>query len=170
MPKFKDIPQKCYYSLVNSVYSLPTFIEEIDTYIKHNNLILTPDFQRGHVWNENQQIDFIENLLQGGARHARGILLNVPHQYVEYKECVLVDGLQRYTSILKFVNNELKCFNQYCNEFNDRPNRADVFMTIAINTLTTKKEVLEWYLSLNDTGVHHTLEELNRVKMLLQQC
>jgi len=174
MISFKDIQQQCYYSLINStsIYSLPTFIEEIDDYIKCDNLVLTPDFQRGHVWTESQQISFIENLLQGGARHARGILLNVPHrlQRVEYNECVLVDGLQRYTSILKFIKNELKCFNHYFNEFKDSPDRTVVFMTIAVNTLTTKKEVLEWYLSLNDTGVHHTSEELNRVKQLMQQC
>lgn len=36
---------------------------------------LNPDFQRGHVWIENQQIKYIEYILRGG-KTARVIYLN----------------------------------------------------------------------------------------------
>jgi len=38
-------------------------------------LQLNPDFQRGHVWIENQQIKYIEYILRGG-KTARVIYLN----------------------------------------------------------------------------------------------
>jgi hypothetical protein len=39
---------------------------------------------------------------------------------------------------------------------------------IVINDLPTKKQVLEWYLQMNKGNVAHTDEELNKVKMMLE--
>ncbi len=36
-----------------------------------------------------------------------------------------------------------------------------------VNDLQTRAEVLQWYLDLNEGGVVHTSEELNRVRAML---
>ena len=38
-----------------------------------------------------------------------------------------------------------------------------------INDLEDRKAVLQWYLDLNEGGVIHTAEELNKVKKLLDE-
>jgi len=43
-----------------------SFVKEINHYINDYGLILCPDFQRGHVWTEQQQVKFIEYVLAGG--------------------------------------------------------------------------------------------------------
>jgi len=175
--KFKDIPQyietgswECNYSfqsLVKTIEGWSTNTEDSDTLLEMN-----PDFQRGHVWTEQQQIAFVESVLKGGAKNARVIYLNNPNwmKYYDkpYKDFVCVDGLQRYTAIKRFINNEIKVFGHYYNEFEDNL-RGKHDMKINVNDLPTRKDVLQWYLEHNSGGTIHTEEEINRVKILLEK-
>ena len=138
---------------------------------------LDPDFQRGHVWTENQQIAYIEFMLRGG-KSSYTLYWNHP-DYIESRQphcnldgvLVLVDGKQRLTTILKFLKNELKAFGYYLSEYGDdakrilRANRVEM----AVNDLQTREELLKWYLDLNDGGVVHSTEEILRVRYLLAQ-
>ena len=65
--KFTDIPQlltnKANYKVdVGFKY----FSKTINQYIEEYGLILNPEFQRGHVWTEEQQEKYIEYVLKGG--------------------------------------------------------------------------------------------------------
>jgi len=175
--KFRDIPQyietgswECNYGFE----SLIKTIEEWSTTTKDSDVLLemNPDFQRGHVWTEDQQIAFVESVLKGGAKNARVIYLNNSNwmKYIDrpYKDFVCVDGLQRYTAIKRFINNEIKVFGFYYNEFEDRL-RGKHDMKINVNDLPTRKDVLEWYIQFNAGGTIHTEEEINRVKKLLEK-
>lgn len=166
--KFKDIPQftaESNYQINQPLRSLFKFIKEEQDEL---NLQLNPDFQRGHVWTESQQVAFIEYLLRGG-KSGRDIYFNNPqrkHSTKEYFDYVCVDGLQRLTACLKFLNNEIKAFGYYYNEFEDKLFNVDLI--IHVNDLQTRNEVLTWYLEMNSGGTVHTEEELNRVKKLLK--
>jgi hypothetical protein len=70
---------------------------------------MNPDFQRGHVWTEEQQIAYVEYLLKGGMS-GRTFYFNKPSWKNKdtingYDDFVCVDGLQRTTAIEKFLNN-----------------------------------------------------------------
>ena len=173
--KFSDIPQyidtgswECNYSFEKLVKAIEGWSNGIDTNVK---LEMNPDFQRGHCWTENQQISFIESVLKGGAKNARVIYLNNPnwkHSDRIYKDFVCVDGLQRYTAIKRFINNEIKIFGYYYNEYEDDL-RMKYDMKINVNDLPTRKDVLQWYLEMNSGGTIHTEEEINKVKELLSK-
>ena len=173
--RFSDIPQnidsgswECNYSFEKLVRAIEEWSNGIDTNVK---LEMNPDFQRGHVWTDEQQIAFLESVLKGGAKNARVIYLNNPnwkHRDRLYKDFVCVDGLQRYTAIKRFINNEIKVFGYYCNEFEDSL-RMKHDMRININDLPTRKDVLQWYLEMNSSGTIHTEEEINKVKELLKK-
>ena len=176
--KFKDIPQfietgswECHYSLPNLVKTIEEWCSGVDTDID-SPLEMNPDFQRGHVWNEQQQIAFVESVLRGGAKNARVIYLNNPNwiRYHDrkYTDFVCVDGLQRYTAIKRFINNEIRVFGYYYNEFEDNL-RMKHDMKININDLPTKVDVLQWYIEHNSGGTIHTEDEINRVKELLEK-
>ena len=135
-------------------------------------LEMQPDFQRANVWSEEQEIVYVETVIKGGATHARTIYLNCPDWKggcsTKYKDFVCVDGLQRYTAIKKFVENKLRVFGLLMNEFEDYKILERMFhMKLNVNNLQNKKDVLLWYLQINDGGTYHTKDELDKVKSML---
>jgi hypothetical protein len=145
---------------------LDSFKSNINRYIEEYNLILDPDFQRGHIWNEQQQISFVEFILANGSS-GRELLFNHPGWMKNFRgDFVCVDGLQRITAILRYVDNEIKAYDSYYKDMTDHlPNCNDMIVTI--NTLKTRKEVLTWYIQLNSCGTPHSEEEIERVKYLI---
>jgi uncharacterized protein with ParB-like and HNH nuclease domain len=168
--KFSDIPQFTSEGNYNVNMPFPYLIKWIDENIKELGLDLNPDFQRGSVWTEGQQIAYIEYLIKGG-QSARIIYFNQPGWMSDFTgEFVCVDGLQRLTAIQKFMNNEIKVFNHYLDEYEDKNillRKLDVI--INVNNLQTRKEVLQWYLDFNTGGTVHSKKEINRVKKLLEE-
>lgn len=142
--KWSDIPKLTSAGHWRVNYDIVPFVSHIENEIKEG-LVLNPDFQRGHVWTEEQQSKFIEYYLMGGDI---GIIhLNAPNWTSVENDgtYVCVDGLQRITAFMKFVHNELKAFGHYFNEFEGRVPR-DLNIVLSVNNLKTRKEVLNWYL------------------------
>jgi hypothetical protein len=169
--KWSDIPQFTRAGSWECDYSISSLVKFIEDAEQNEGLEMNPDFQRGHVWSEEQQIAYVEFLLKGG-KTARVIYLNNSswNSVVRSNEnvYVCVDGLQRYTAIKRFVKGEIKAFGFYYNQFEGNPRMAQG-IKINVNDLKTRKEVLEWYIEFNSGGTVHTEEEINRVKRLLEQ-
>ena len=150
-----------------SHYKVEVEWNDLEYHIRHAEIDLNPDFQRGHVWTKEQQIKYIEFKLSGGFG-SNVILTNCSGWMDDFKgPYQLVDGLQRITAVLDFFHNKFKIFNKYY--FKDFEGRVPSYLTFEwhVNNLNTKAEVLKWYLEVNTGGVVHTQEELNRVKKLL---
>lgn len=167
MALFRDIPQY----ITEGSYEVNIDIDDIDRtierYVSGYNLDIDPDFQRGHVWDEEKQIRFIEFMLRGG-RSSRVIYFNHPGWMNSFKgDFVLVDGKQRLNAAMRFVKNEIPAFGYYRKEYTDKPSFIHSSFQFNINSLKTRKEVLQWYLDLNTGGVVHTKEEIDKVKKLL---
>ena len=171
--RFKDIPKLTSagsYQINVPLEDVPVQIkkwQENDSY----NLQLCPDFQRGHIWSKEQQISYIEYLLRGGTS-AKIIYFNKPswHGTIKYgyDDFVCVDGLQRLTAVLKFMNNDLQVFGSYYHDFEDRiPFSIDILFNV--NNLKTEKEVLQWYVDINTSGTPHTDEEIEKVKDMIKK-
>ncbi len=165
----KSIPK--YTSDGNYTVDIPLdyLPEKIENYIKRYALNMNPDFQRGHVWTEEQQIAFVEFVLRGGKtqpirfnHYSWGTFRNNP----EVDEMVCVDGLQRTTALLKFQNDELEVFGGYKRSQIDNLNLSNDIQ-ITVNNLKTRKEVLQWYIDLNAGGTVHTEDDIEKVKILL---
>ena len=177
--KFKDIPKQfrqgnweCSYGFKSLVRYINELKEDVDG--MGYKLQMNPDFQRGHVWTEEQQSRYIEAVLSNGARQARTIYLNCPDwsriNKKDYHEFVCMDGLQRYTAIEKFYNNQIKAYGHYLNEYEDKDILLrEHFFKLNINDLDNRKDVLKWYLQINDGGTPHTKEEIERVKKLYKE-
>lgn len=108
-------------------YEINTPLDDLQETIDHykdmdgvtGNLNLFPDFQRGHIWSVEQQIAYVEFFLKGGMT-GRVICFNCPNwghfskiPDGQYKDFVIVDGLQRLTALLKFSNGNLPAFGYY---------------------------------------------------------
>ena len=148
---------------------------------EYYGLELNPDFQRGNVWTEEQQIAYIEFILRGG-KTANVIYFNCPDFSMGSCERIsnrdklpmqCLDGLQRLTAIRKFMNNELPVFGgNYLDDFEDKKIMLRKFnlLKFNVNNLQTRKDILKWYIDYNSAGTYHTKEEIDRVKKLLEEC
>ena len=172
--KFKDIQQLTQIGSYQVNMPIKHFKQWIDENID-DGLQLNPAFQRGHIWNPDQQSSYIEFLLKGG-QSGRVIYFNCPswlnRSYLkkyEYNDFVCVDGLQRTNAILAFLDNEIKAFGLYYNQFEDKI-PFDVNVLINVNNLKTEKEVLTWYVEMNAGGTPHTKEEIEKVKRMIADC
>ena len=172
--RFKNVPQftkrGSYQINVPLKYVLPKITEwENDQFFQ---LKLNPNFQRGHVWTEAQQISYMEFLFRGGET-ARVIYFNKPDWQNfklsdDYNDFVCVDGLQRLTAVMRFLENEIKIFGSYYKEFEDEiPLSVDLIFNV--NNLKTEKEVLQWYVDMNSAGTPHTEVEIERVKRMIEE-
>lgn len=136
---------------------------------------MNPDFQRGNVWSREKQISYVENLIRGTAPTT--IKFNCAwfnnttaevsgmHGY----DMVCVDGLQRVTSIIAFMNDEFKIFN---NTHSAETLRSTPFnvnryaLTFEMYDIKDYGDLLQFYIDLNTGGVVHSDEEIARVKGL----
>jgi len=167
--RFKDIPQNvapANYRVNQDWNNLKDVLHRYQ-YDKIAKLDMNPEFQRGHVWTTEQQIAYVEFKLRGGSG-SNEIQFNCVGWMSSFKgPFVLVDGKQRLTAVLKFLDSEIPAFGHLYNEYTDRlPSHADFLF--CINDLPDIKSVLQWYLEMNSGGTPHTKEELNKVRKMLE--
>ncbi|WP_326430342.1 DUF262 domain-containing protein (plasmid) [Stutzerimonas frequens] len=141
-------------------------------------LELNPDFQRGHVWTQRQQVHYIENCLRGVVP-ASSLLIqfNCPEFSDDGSDSDLpdglqcVDGLQRYTAVTEFVQGRIKPFGLTVQEYVGTQFSAKrMFIKVAIHGYTRRTDLLEHYLSLNAGGTPHSDSEIERVRELLAEA
>lgn len=168
--KWDEIPKFKEFGMLNpEQIGFVGYVERVQTELEEMNLQLISDFQRGHVWTEEQQIAYVEFFLKGG-KSGRDFYYNINDE-----EYVCVDGLQRTTALTRFVNNEIKVFGQYFAEFDFdkylakyQPS-AEFAVNIYRNNLSNKKDILEWYVDMNSGGTPHSKEEIERIKRMIEE-
>ncbi len=143
-------------------------------YGEDGGLDLVPDFQRGHVWTQEQQERWIEAVLRG-AISTSGLMIqfNSPAwesgNYIGKlpKTTVCVDGLQRLTAIRKFMAGEISAFGRTVDQFNGTSYDSRRYrIRVAVHGFQTREELLQYYIDLNAGGTPHSEEEIARVRNL----
>jgi hypothetical protein len=153
--------------------------ESLERYFKVYNLDLNPDFQRGHIWSQEQQIKYIESLVKGFVGlAARTITFNNPSfgrdkdKHSDLDQMLCIDGLQRLNAIMGFVNKKFTIFEKELggvdlNYFNKSSFSLQTqTIKFQIMNMQTKLEVLNYYINFNSGGTPHTENEINRVKSM----
>ena len=170
--------RKSTYVVDVRIYSIETTLKQFEEQAIESGGVfdLNPDFQRGHVWNENKQIKFIEAVLKNNAPVL--VKFNCASYFQSRKEVVgmnpsdiiCVDGLQRITAMRKFVAGELKVFDKYyVSDFEGTPFDIRRYtFKIEMFDFTERNALLKFYIDLNRGGVVHSDEEIERVKALIK--
>ena len=134
---------------------------------------LQPNFQRGYVWTQEQQIAYIEAMFTGSMT-GKDIYFNHPtwgsFEDFEKYPLVCVDGQQRIGAVFAFVENRIPLFGRLFSEYEGRMPNDRGYFSIWVNNIKTDKKVYEWYLHLNSGGTVHTQEELDKVRALIAKA
>lgn len=140
-------------------------------------LDLNPDFQRGHVWSRDKQIAYVENVLRGTAPTL--LRFNCPCYGsnttpgdLPPNDLVCVDGLQRITALLSFLNGDFKVFDKYAApDLKGTPfDLSRYTVQFSVFEIRNRKDLLTFYLDINSGGVVHSDEELARVRALRDEA
>ena len=167
--RYEEIPRfpAINYSIDVPIGHLKEHLRNLENASIGDGLQLCPDFQRGHVWNREQQSAYMEFVFRGG-KSGRDIYMNHPGWMESWKgDFVLVDGLQRITAALAFLDNEVPIFGSYKNEF-DRLPFFSATLRIHVAKLQTRAEVLQWYIDFNAGGTPHADAEIERVRAMIE--
>ena len=172
MPKFSEIPQ----FTRSAEYRVNVSWSYLENHLKHLHrpdmgcpLVLDPDFQRAHVWNDAKRTKYVEFILRGG-QSSRDVYLNCSTWMASYSSpIVLVDGKQRIEAVRRFLSNQLPAFGHLFGEYEDRLRTVGPDFVFHVNNLKTRREVLQWYLDINSGGVVHTEKELKAVQNCLNK-
>lgn len=140
----------------------------------NSGLNLDPDFQRGHVWSDEQRSRYIEYVLRGGNAQLE-LQWNHPHWDGAEEtdlpiEMQIIDGKQRLEAVRKYLRGDICAFGRNVSEFNGTSfdvKRSLFRLKMNVHSMRTRKEVLQFYLDLNTGGVVHSSDEITRVRGLL---
>jgi len=129
----------------------------VDCFLDLYSLDFNPPFQREKVWNIGQKTRFIESILKGVIMPS--IIINVP---IDTRTGTVIDGKQRLTTIIDFVNDRIDVFSGYkCSEIDNLPKQT-VF--IQFTRFETMNECTELYLALIYGQTAHTQDEIEKAE------
>lgn len=169
--RIQDIPR---FSPRGSAYAVDVWPAAIERQLASmgelNGLDLDPDFQRIHVWNDEQRVRYMEYILRGG-KYARDIYFNSENWHSGTNIVQLVDGKQRLETIRRFMRDELAVFGKRLSEFKDaRTFTHDCAQTFRFHVYDLdRRGVLNLYYGLNYGGTPHTPEERAKVLALMEK-
>lgn len=138
-------------------------------------LNLDPDYQRGHVWTDEQAARFVGHLIEGGATPM--LIVNRDPTYNRHDE--VVDGKQRITACYRWYKGEIPAELTdgrlvYRRDLDETGQRYITGMTGAVQEIgyvqLDRAGILRLYLRLNRGGTVHTDEEIARVRALLAEA
>ncbi len=150
----------------------------LENYQRDWGLNLYPDFQRGHVWTEQQQVAYLEGVFRGTVGASQRIIqFNAPHWETDDhggdlpNELQIMDGLQRLTAVRRFMASDLAIFTGLRvddlegSRYSAR--RGLYRLQFCVHNFTSRADLIMWYVDFNSSGTPHSADEIARVKGLL---
>lgn len=176
--------QKIVRPLVTPVYTVALLWRNLKNSLEsfgqdYGGLVMEPDFQRGHVWTPEQQRHFIENALRGVISQA-GLTIQFNCPDFDYRgnlkkdvenSFVCMDGLQRITAVMKYIDGEIKPFGYSIHDFENtsfRLSGSNLRFQLCVYNMQTRAEILQHYIDINAGSTPHTKDEIDRVRNLLK--
>ncbi len=132
-------------------------------------LVMNPEWQRGRVWTDQQKISFMEYFLKGG-KTGRDVYFNCSSWAGKYDTPLYcVDGLQRITAAVDFLDNKIKVFGHYYSEYEDSVRLTNCTFVFHVLQIKTKRDLLKVYIDFNSGGTPHNPKEIERIKKMLAE-
>jgi len=162
---FRDIP-----SFPHAAYEVDVswdYLERQLAAFKDYGLDLDPDFQREHVWTEQQKTAYIEYILMGGELSKTLVFAANNWNAGTTTVLALLDGKQRLEAVRGFLRGEVYAFRRTFQELKGPLRIVKHGFRFRVVELRTRADMLKLYLALNVGGTPHAPEEIQRVQAML---
>jgi hypothetical protein len=145
----------------------------INQYLNEFGLDLDPDYQRGHVWDNDQQVNLIDSIFKhvdigkfAVIKRPWGPDGNKPLTPKLYE---VLDGKQRITAIIDYYLGHFKYKGKYYNElgYMDQGHFTNFSISYAESDYLTQEQKYRYFLKLNTTGTPVDPAHMERVAGLL---
>jgi Protein of unknown function DUF262 len=119
---------------------------------------VTPAFQRANdKWSKEMKLKFIENLLSGAKTELMFF------RFDETEDAQIIDGLQRTTAILDFIDGRIKPFGYSYDELGKAVKMFRSTIIIKIYTFDDWKSVGSFYIDMNE-NITHSKKDIQKAK------
>ncbi|SIQ14886.1 Protein of unknown function DUF262 [Rhizobium sp. RU20A] len=127
----------------------------VDLYneVETGRLILSPYFQRNYVWRDIHKKDFIDTILKGYPFPQIFIAKGTINVDTKQSTSCVVDGQQRLTTIIDFINQEFTYDGSYYNNLTQ--NEQELFLKYEVS-------IIDLDLTENDPALFEIFKRLNR--------
>lgn len=157
-------------------------IDSLSRMVADGEIDFDPPYQRGHVWTEDQQKNFVGFLIEGG-RAPEVFVRELPvTEDTKPPFYEVVDGKQRMTAMIRWWNGEIPA--RLSEEWDSQEiwvSDLDLVelrcikiggMNTSVQFLVdvTDAQVMRFHLRLNRGGTVHTDEEIERVQRLYEEA
>lgn len=151
-------------------YRVDTGLRRLKDTLEHYDINLNPEYQRDHVWTEEQESKFVGALLENHDA--------IPPFWFNWTNkrlsAEVVDGKQRLKACLRWLGNEFAAVCP-CGEEVWHKELCEIDLRGISTTVTMswkfveldEIEVMKFYLRLNSGGTIHSQHELDRVRNLI---
>jgi hypothetical protein len=160
---FQSIPM-----IPRAHYHVNAFWDTLEGFLERemaaHGLDIDPEYQRGHVWTEEQRRKYVEYRLQGGETARRLTCVSIgweDHPPLHYS---LMDGKQRLESVRMFMRDELRVFGLIRSEFTGHMRTTVLDFEWHVVEVANMADVYRLYVTFNGGGVLHSPAELDRVR------
>jgi hypothetical protein len=175
MAKRETILHKIQSSIPDIRYSVDIPLGGLERNLEQFKVNIDPEYQRGHVWTEDQQSMFVGAFLEN-CKACPPFIMNFVDG-TTYGPSEVVDGKQRITALLRWLKGEIiahapcgiSVWHKDLDEVDQR--HIDMMTTLQWKFVgLSKVDVMKYYLRLNSGGTVHSQKELDRVRKLIEEA
>lgn len=138
---------------------------EHETYLQAYRSMIPPFQRDNNKWTREQQIRFVENVCAGFRTTL--MLYTLKEDEGLYEQVQILDGLQRLTAILSFIENEFPIFGEfYFRDIDARLALGTVRPQVRIYTFETEADAVQFYIEMN-RDITHSADDIYRAEQYL---
>jgi len=142
-------------------------ISSLFTIVYGEGIDIEPDYQRGNVWGQDQQLALIDSIFDNVEIGKFVIITNREANY--YYE--MLDGKQRLNTLVDFYENRFHWKGKYFNELSwrDQGHFENYSISVGYVDNMTQKQKYEYFLKLNTGGKPVSKKHLDKVRKLYNE-
>ncbi len=138
---------------------------EHETYLQAYRSMIPPFQRDNNKWTREQQIRFVENVCAGFRTTL--MLYTLKEDEGLYEQVQILDGLQRLTALLAFIENQFPIFDEfYFRDIDARLALGTVRPQVRIYTFETEADAVKFYIEMN-RDITHSADDIYRAEQYL---
>ena len=129
---------------------------------------MNPHYQRGNVWSEKDKEALIDSIMSS-SDIGKFVFIRLPYEKDQKHRYEILDGKQRITTLVDFFEGRFlyKGVSYFDMHPGDQYHLRDCIISLAVAEDLTEKDIYEYFVRLNSTGVAQDKDHIEKVKGMI---